>query len=72
MGFTICSCRAATLCLADLDTEPGTFHPADMADVVHHHGFNRERLERQLADAGFSEMKDTTALKFSKAGRRSG
>jgi 2-polyprenyl-3-methyl-5-hydroxy-6-metoxy-1,4-benzoquinol methylase len=55
-----------TLCLADLDTEPGTFHPANMDDIVHHHGFNRERLERQLADVGFSQMRDTTALKFSK------
>jgi ubiquinone/menaquinone biosynthesis C-methylase UbiE len=55
-----------TLCLADLDTEPGNFHPADMDDIVHHHGFNRERLERQLADAGFSQMKDTTVLEFTK------
>jgi ubiquinone/menaquinone biosynthesis C-methylase UbiE len=55
-----------TLCLADLDTEPGTFHPAEMDDIVHHHGFNRERLERQLADVGFSQMKDTTALRFNK------
>ena len=55
-----------TLCLADLDTEPGTFHSAEMDDIVHHHGFNRERLERQLADVGFSQMKDTTALTFNK------
>ena len=54
------------LCLADLDTEPGTFHPADMADVVHHHGFDRGRLKQQLADIGFLQVKDTTALTLRK------
>ncbi len=52
--------------LADLDTEPGTFHPADMADVVHHYGFDRDELEQQLAAIGFSGIKNTTALTFSK------
>ena len=55
-----------TLCLADLDTEPGTFHPANMAAVVHHHGFDRERIKQQLTEIGFSQMKDTTALTFRK------
>ncbi len=55
-----------TLCLADLDTEPGTFHPADMDDIVHHHGFNRDRLKQQLAEIGFAEMQDITALTFNK------
>jgi 2-polyprenyl-3-methyl-5-hydroxy-6-metoxy-1,4-benzoquinol methylase len=54
------------LCLADLDTEPGTFHPADMADVVFHHGFDRQRLKQQLAGIGFSQMTDTTAMTFHK------
>ena len=55
-----------TLCLADLDTEPGIFHPAEMADVVHHHGFDRDTLKQQLAEIGFSQMKDTTAVTFRK------
>ncbi len=54
------------LCLADLDTEPGTFHPAEMADIVHHHGFDRQQLRQQLVNEGFSQVKDSTALTFSK------
>lgn len=55
-----------TLCIADLDTEPGNFHPADIADIVHHHGFNRDRLKQQLAEVGFSKMQDITAVTFNK------
>jgi ubiquinone/menaquinone biosynthesis C-methylase UbiE len=55
-----------TLCLAELVTEPGTFHPAEMADIVHHHGFNRDQLKQPLAETGFAEMKDITALAFNK------
>ena len=52
------------LCIADLDTEPGTFHPASV--VVPHHGFDRGKLKTQLAEYGFCKMKDTTAVTFSK------
>ncbi len=54
------------LCLADLDTEPGTFHPTEMADIVHHHGFDRERLGNQLAEIGFVQTKDVTVTTFTK------
>jgi ubiquinone/menaquinone biosynthesis C-methylase UbiE len=54
------------LCLADLDTEPGTFHPTDMADIVHHHGFDREGLGKQLAEIGFVQTKDVTVTMFTK------
>jgi 2-polyprenyl-3-methyl-5-hydroxy-6-metoxy-1,4-benzoquinol methylase len=54
------------LCLADLDTEPGTFHPAAAAGGVHHHGFDRETLKGQLAEIGFTEAKAVTAVEFSK------
>jgi ubiquinone/menaquinone biosynthesis C-methylase UbiE len=53
-----------TLCLADLDTEPGNFHPTDVADIVHHHGFDRDRIKQQLGEAGFTEMRDITAVTF--------
>jgi ubiquinone/menaquinone biosynthesis C-methylase UbiE len=49
------------LCIADLDTEPGVFHPPEAAGSVHHHGFDRERLKGQLAAAGFTKMHDVTA-----------
>jgi ubiquinone/menaquinone biosynthesis C-methylase UbiE len=57
---------SGVLCLADLDTEPGTFHPTAAAGGVHHHGFDREELKKRLAQIGFSEAKAVTAVEFSK------
>jgi ubiquinone/menaquinone biosynthesis C-methylase UbiE len=54
------------LCLADLDTEPGTFHPAAAASGVHHHGFDREQLKQRLVQIGFSDARAVTAVEFSK------
>jgi len=47
------------VCIADLDSEPGTFHAADVA--VHHHGFDREELKKQLSELGFVDPCDVTA-----------
>jgi ubiquinone/menaquinone biosynthesis C-methylase UbiE len=55
-----------TLCIADLDTEPGTFHAPETADRVHHHGFERETLKRQLSAVGFGQTRDTTVVTFKK------
>jgi ubiquinone/menaquinone biosynthesis C-methylase UbiE len=60
------------LCLADLDTEPGTFHPAEVAGSVHHHGFDREALKKRLAEIGFCEAKDTTVTTFLKPVEKGG
>lgn len=49
------------LCLADLDTEPGTFHTSDVAPSVHHHGFDRAGLKARLSEIGFHDAKDVTA-----------
>ena len=46
------------LCLADLDTEDGTFHDAPIN--VHHFGFERVALKEALAEAGFTACHDTT------------
>lgn len=48
-----------TICLADLDKEDGTFH--DDPTGVHHNGFERTLVRGMLAEAGFSEIRDTTA-----------
>jgi ubiquinone/menaquinone biosynthesis C-methylase UbiE len=56
-----------TLCLADLDTEPGTFHTAAAAVSVHHHGFDRQKLKKLLTKVGFATAKDTTAVSFTKS-----
>jgi len=49
------------VCIADLDTEPGVSHPDEAAAGVHHHGFDRSDLGRQLEAAGFSGFRATTA-----------
>ncbi len=52
-----------TLCIADLDQEDGSFHGPD-ADV--HKGFNREVLGRQVAAAGFVNVRFETILDITK------
>jgi ubiquinone/menaquinone biosynthesis C-methylase UbiE len=52
------------LCLADLDTEDGSFH-SDKTGLFHL-GFDRERLSRSLQETGFSGVRDTTATAMSR------
>jgi len=49
------------VCIADLDAEPGTFHPSDAALGVHHHGFDRGQFRERLAALGFQDIRTTTA-----------
>ncbi len=49
------------LCVADLDQEPGLFHPPEAAATVHHLGFDRSEFKAQLVRAGFENVGDTTA-----------
>lgn len=49
------------VCIADLDTEPGVFHPDEAAAGVHHHGFDRSDFGRQLEAAGFKKIRASTA-----------
>lgn len=53
-----------TLCLADLDSEDGSFHGADFSG---HKGFDRETLQRQAAEAGFRTIRFTTVFTIRKA-----
>ena len=50
-----------SLCIADLDTEPGIFHTHEAADSVHHHGFDRNDLKDRLHRIGFKQIRDVTA-----------
>ena len=52
------------IALIDLDTEDGSFH----GDIpgVHHNGFERDTIERQLANLGFSHIDRRTAYCFEK------
>jgi ubiquinone/menaquinone biosynthesis C-methylase UbiE len=49
------------LAIADLDTEPGTFHGPEVASSVFHHGFDRHVFMDRLHQIGFVDVKDVTA-----------
>ncbi len=53
------------LALADLDSEDGTFHPADTAGVFHF-GFDREELRHKLEAAGFEDVRFQTAVEVTR------
>lgn len=52
------------LCLADLDSEDGSFHGDDFSG---HRGFDRETLQRQASEAGFRNIRFTTVFTIRKA-----
>jgi ubiquinone/menaquinone biosynthesis C-methylase UbiE len=52
------------LCVADLDKEDGTFHTDGTTDV--HLGFERAELQRWVEDAGFTDIKFSTAYEIKK------
>jgi 2-polyprenyl-3-methyl-5-hydroxy-6-metoxy-1,4-benzoquinol methylase len=52
------------LCIADLDKEDGTFHTDGTTDV--HLGFERDELQRWVEDAGFADVKFSTAFEIKK------
>lgn len=47
------------VCFADFDTEDGSFHSDNTG--VFHFGFDREQLKKLLREAGFRDIRDTTA-----------
>lgn len=55
------------LALADLDAEDGTFH--ENSAGLHHFGFDRAALARQLAAAGFADIRFVTAARIARNSR---
>jgi 2-polyprenyl-3-methyl-5-hydroxy-6-metoxy-1,4-benzoquinol methylase len=55
---------AGHLCIADLDLDDGQFH--DNNQGVFHPGFERATLRQAFADAGFDNIRDTTAAEITK------
>jgi ubiquinone/menaquinone biosynthesis C-methylase UbiE len=51
------------LCIADLDQEDGSFHGIQV-DV--HHGFDRDALAAQAAQAGFADIRFSTVFEIEK------
>jgi len=58
------------LCLCDLDLDDGLFH--DDNQGVFHPGFDRAILRRVFMDAGFEDVRDTTAAEVTKPTRLGG
>ena len=58
------------LCLCDLDLDDGLFH--DDNQGVFHQGFDRAVLRRAFLDAGFEDVRDTTAAEVTKPTRLGG
>jgi ubiquinone/menaquinone biosynthesis C-methylase UbiE len=52
------------LCIADLDSEDGSFHGDSETDI--HKGFDRAILQKKAEDAGFRNVNFTTAYKIIK------
>ncbi|MEI6289283.1 MAG: class I SAM-dependent methyltransferase [Chloroflexota bacterium] len=52
------------LCISDLDTEDGTFHPADTKDI--HFGFDRNELSDIAKKAGFEKITFCNAMNITK------
>jgi putative AdoMet-dependent methyltransferase len=55
----------AMLALADLDSEDGSFHPAQM-DGIFHHGFDRDELKAILEKHNFTNVNFSTAHTINK------
>jgi 2-polyprenyl-3-methyl-5-hydroxy-6-metoxy-1,4-benzoquinol methylase len=55
---------SGSLCLADLDLEPGTFH--DDNTGIFHFGFDRDALRSLFVKAGFSNVRAVTATEVIK------
>lgn len=55
------------LCIADLDTEDGSFHGIEV-DV--HHGFDRSDLSRRVEQAGFADVQFQTVFSIARERER--
>jgi len=55
------------IAIADLDSEDGSFHSDNTG--VHHHGFDREALQRIAENAGFKDVKFDLASTINKPHR---
>jgi ubiquinone/menaquinone biosynthesis C-methylase UbiE len=60
------------LAIADLDEDRDSAFHADKVDFDGHHGFDRQRLAEQLADAGFAEVRFVDATTILKGDREFG
>lgn len=57
---------SGVLCIADLDSDNGLFHPN--SDGVFHNGFFRNDIKSLFTQAGLIDVKDSTAAEVTKPG----
>ncbi|HHH55123.1 MAG TPA: class I SAM-dependent methyltransferase [Bacteroidetes bacterium] len=58
------------ICIADLETEDGTFHKQHSLDGVHHFGFDKQVFSNWLQEANFKNTTIETIFEIDKEGRK--
>ena len=64
MEFYAILAPGGQLCIADLETEDGSFH--DDPTGIQHHGFARDEMERFFREAGFSSIRTMPVMDVKK------
>lgn len=57
------------LCVADLDSEDGSFHPEQITDYFHN-GFDRQEIEKDMQQAGFRGIQIATCYTVEKQAKQ--
>lgn len=62
--------QGGKICIADLETEDGTFHNKENLEGVHHFGFDKEKFKTWLEDANFKNISIETIFEIDKDGKK--
>jgi len=62
--------QGGQICIADLETEDGTFHSKKNLEGVHHFGFDKEVFENLLKEANFKNTSIKTIFEIDKDGKK--
>jgi ubiquinone/menaquinone biosynthesis C-methylase UbiE len=65
-GFASLLDPGGQVCIADLDSEDGSFHTYDFGG---HHGFDRDEIAAALEAAGFTDVRTQDCTEIHKEGR---
>lgn len=58
------------ICIADLETEDGTFHSKEHLEGVHHFGFDKEIFKTWMEEANFKNTSIKTIFEIDKDGKK--
>jgi len=62
--------QGGTICIADLETEDGTFHNPDASEDVFHLGFDKNKFKTWLNNANFKNTSIETIFEIDKDGKK--